>query len=88
MAMIAGIVAGLVAVAALVLFFVLRRRSAKTDEAGDVSDVDPTLGQETQGTIENEEELTHDYCNPIFDEDKLAPSPDGFDDSVDEVLLL
>jgi hypothetical protein len=32
--------------------------------------------------------MTHDYCNPIFDEEKLAPLPDGFEDSADEVRLL
>jgi hypothetical protein len=87
--MIAGIVAGVVAVAALLIaFFILRRRRTKTEEGGEISDVEPTVGCETDGEVDHEGELTHDYCNPIFDEDKLAPAPDGFDDSADEVLLL
>jgi hypothetical protein len=87
--MIAGIVAGVVAVAALlIVFFILRRRRRRTEETGDVSEVGPDLGHEPEGMADHEDELTHDYCNPIFDEDKLAPASDGFDDSADEVLLL
>jgi hypothetical protein len=87
--MIAGIAAGAVAVAALlIVFFIFRRRSARSEDLRDSSDGDPEVAFETEGTIEVEGDITHDYCNPIFDEDKLAPAPDSFDDSADEMLLL
>jgi hypothetical protein len=86
-ALIAGIVAGaLVVLGLLILFVIVKRRYLREEETQDGLQEEPPVPLDTGSTFNPEIEMTHDYANPIFDEDELHESSGNFSENSDEML--
>jgi hypothetical protein len=83
-ALVLGIVGGILVVAALLIILVLRRRSRRTVEEEEVDDV-PGLPTLEGGSFTTEDECEGDYTNPLCDDEVMLES-DGFGDQTDEML--